>query len=81
MHTINRLLERLAEIYIAHSGFPYHADALPASARSAFVQFAAAAVAGFYAGRHYMAADQIARRVQDNRTKDAVRKNRRKEPA
>ena len=51
MHTINRLLDRLAEIFIAHSGFPYHADELPASEGSAFVQFAAAAVEGFYAGQ------------------------------
>ena len=81
MHTINRLLDRLAEIFIAHSGFPYHADELPASEGSAFVQFAAAAVEGFYAGRHHMSPDKIARRVQDNRTKGADRKNRRKKPA
>jgi hypothetical protein len=80
MHSINALLNRLAEIFIAHSGFPYHADELPASAGSAFVQFAAAAIGGFYAGRHHMSPDQIARRVQDNRTKGADRKNRRKKP-
>jgi hypothetical protein len=65
--TVNTLLDRLAAVFIEHTGFPYGQDQLSASQNSAFVQFVAAAVKGFDVGKHHMSADKIARRLRANR--------------